>query len=168
MVDTESIIRDIKYMYYENTGTSIVTLVDQYGRQYTGIAAVADDDDDMKSEYTGYTIAETRAFIEFYQRWIHCELKPQLRAQKQLYYSMNRSKKYHPGHYEAYMLNRSIKRIEADIEHCRQCISNLKEYVNFYIEEKEHLYQRIRSDNKIKELLNEDTSNQPDDLVDID
>ena len=32
MVDTDSIIRDIKYMYYENTGTSIVTLVDQYGR----------------------------------------------------------------------------------------------------------------------------------------
>ena len=41
-------------------------------------------------------------------------------------------------------------------------------YVNFYIEEKEHLYQKIRSDRKIKELLEEDTSNQPDDLADID
>ena len=76
MVDLESIIQDTKYMYYENTHTSIVTLVDTYGRQYTGIAMLADEDEDMASEYTGQSIAETRAFIEFYKRWISCELKP--------------------------------------------------------------------------------------------
>ena len=168
MVDLDSIIKDTKYMYYDKTGTAIVTLIDQYNRQYTGVAILADEDEDMKSEYTGYSIAENRAFIEFYMRWINCELKPQLRALRQLYYSMNRSKKYYAGHYEAYMLNRAIKRIEDDIDYCRECINNLKDYVNFYIEEKEHLYQRIRSDKKIKELLEEDTSNQPDDLADID
>lgn len=53
MVDLESIIQDTKYMYYENTHTSIVTLVDTYGRQYTGVALLADEDEDMASEYTG-------------------------------------------------------------------------------------------------------------------
>ncbi len=168
MIDLESIILDTKYMYYETTGTSIVTLIDHYGRHYTGIACVADQDVDMQSEYTGYTIAENRAFIDFYKKWISCELKPQLRALKQLYYSMNRSKKYYDGHYEAYMLLRAIKRTKSDIAYCKDCIQNLKEYVDFYIKEKDHLYERIRSNNKIKELLEEDTSEQPIDLADID
>lgn len=168
MVDLESIIQDTKYMYYENTHTSIVTLVDTYGRQYTGVAMLADEDEDMASEYTGQSIAETRAFIEFYKRWISCELKPQLRALEQLYYSMDRSKKYNGGHYEAYMLNRAIKRTKEDIVSCKEAIDNLKNYLSFYIEEKEKLYQRIRSNNKIKELLEEDTNYQPDDLADID
>ena len=84
MIDLESIILDTKYMYYETTGTSIVTLIDHYGRHYTGIACVADQDVDMQSEYTGYTIADNRAFIDFYKKWNERLLQKESKSTKEL------------------------------------------------------------------------------------
>lgn len=155
---------DSDYFYDEVTGTAIVTYKDAYGHEYTGVAQVAEVDKDMQSSYTGYQIAEARALLETYKGIIRNEFKPRLRAYKQLYYSMNRSKNYSDKHYEARMLKRAIKHMEAQIEEVEQYISNIKEFIEFYIKEKDSFYQTIRQ----KRMIENDEEIEPTSLDDID
>ena len=52
--------------FNKETGVSIVTLSDRYGR-YTGVAILHPDDKNNASEYTGCSIAEQRAWIQALQ-----------------------------------------------------------------------------------------------------
>ena len=61
-------------------------------------------DQDMMSEKTGCEIANRRAEIMVLKGYVKNELKPRLRALKQLYYSMNRSKYFNEKSYENKML----------------------------------------------------------------
>ena len=70
---------------------------------FTGIAKCHPDDSDMCSEKTGSEIACRRANIDALRSY-RDELKIALKALNQLYYSMNKSKKFNEKSYENRML----------------------------------------------------------------
>lgn len=111
---------------------------------FTGRALCHDDDKIFASEKVGCEIAYKRAIIKSLQYRKNVELKPALKALKQLQSSIERSKKYDKKHYEARMLIRLIKQYEADIELTKDLIDNVKEDLYTYIDNKEKFYQKIK------------------------
>ena len=105
----------------------------------------------MKSEKTGMFIAEERATIGYLKAIRDNELKPQMKALKQLYYSINKSKHYNPKSYESRTLNRQIKMLEADYNYVRAMIKEHQRDLAKYIDEKETLYIKLRNNRKAKE-----------------
>ena len=120
------------------------------GIEFHDFAMCHDEDMDMCNKLTGQTIAELRALIQVYQYHRDCELKPQLQALKQLYYSMNKSKQYNKKSYEARMLYRHITMYEEELQAVREEIKKLREHLNFYINEKEKFYQSVRKERAAK------------------
>ena len=98
----------------------------------------------MKSEKTGYEIAQRRAEINMLKSYISNELKPRLRALKQLYYSMNRNKKFNENSYENYMLQRQIHLIKNELDTTKEIIAELEEDLITYIDSKDKFYKKIR------------------------
>lgn len=88
----------------ENIGLASCTLTDTYDRKYIGTSICHPDDLDMMNEKTGCEIAHRRAEIMMLKGYVKNELKPRLRALKQLYYSMNRSQYFNEKSYENKML----------------------------------------------------------------
>ena len=88
----------------EDIGLASCTLTDTYDRKYTGTSICHPDDLDMMNEKTGCEIAHRRAEIMMLKGYVKNELKPRLRALKQLYYSMNRSQYFNEKSYENKML----------------------------------------------------------------
>lgn len=146
----------IDTFFDETQGVSFVCLTDRHGRIYEGLAQISPNDLDFQSERTGLSTADLRAQINFYKGYIKNELKPQLRALKQLYYSMNRSKNFDKTHYEVKMLNRAIKRIEAEIQETKDFITELTQVLKDYIQQKDDMYKKLRA------------KREPTDLADID
>ena len=98
-----------EYTWDEEQGIASCTL--HYNNQeFIGMAICHPDDRDMQSKLTGQNIAEFRALIQAWRYKRDCELRPQLKALNQLYYSMNRSKYFDPTSYEAKMLYRQINK----------------------------------------------------------
>lgn len=168
MINMADYIKETNYLYDQDSGIAQVILTDNYGRLYSGIAICAEQDNDMKAEYTGYTIAEKRAWIDFYKGWLRNEIKPQLRILKQLYYSMNRSKKFYAGHYEAFMLKRSIHRLEKQLTDLESDISRMQLDLKDYISNKDKLYKAIRAKRSQNEEEDFDTFEAPKSLDDVD
>lgn len=98
---------------------------------------------DMASEKTGCDFAYRRACIKVLQAYKK-ELKTELRALNQLYYSMNRSKYFNPKSYENKMLQRQIHQKQEDIQYVNDSIENTKEELRYIIKEKDKFYQGIR------------------------
>lgn len=118
-------------IYYKNT-------------EFRGVAICHENDEDMKSKLTGQIIAEMRATILLLQHIRDNEIKPQLQALKQFYYSINRSKHYNKKSYENKMLYRQIKKLEKDLQDVKLELSLTREDLNKYIDDKESIYQVIR------------------------
>ena len=110
---------------------------------FCGMATCHPDDRDMMNEKTGYEIAFRRAKIE-YMRHYRDTLKIQLKALKQLYYSMNQSKRFNPKSYENKMLQRQIHMIELDLTTAKEMLTNEKQRLNEYISEKDKFYVAVR------------------------
>lgn len=127
----------------EETGT-----VDFYIRDkdlvFWGTAICHPDDKDMQSRLTGTNIASIRAEIKMLQHMRDHEIKPGLAALKQLYYSMNRSKKFNEKSYENIMLQRQIRNYENDLVVANQNLAQLRQSLKTYIDKKEHFYQAVR------------------------
>jgi hypothetical protein len=111
---------------------------------FTGTAKCHSDDYDMKSERTGYFIAETRANIDKL-RWVRdYEIIPMLKSYKHLYDCIIHAPKGNKDSYEAQCIYRKIKLLEIDLKDLREAIKEERDYLREYIAEKEKIYQRIR------------------------
>lgn len=110
---------------------------------YTGFAQCHPDDEDMKGQKTGCEIAFRRARINAL-RGYRDELKIQLKALNQLYYSMNRSTKFNEKSYENKMLQRQIRMINFDLTTTKEMITTEQENLRTYIKEKDEFYNKTR------------------------
>lgn len=118
--------------------------------EFKGTASCHPDDIDMCSKMTGQTIAELRAEIKKLQHIRDNELRPQLKALKQLYYAMNRSKKYNKKSYESKMLYRAIKNISNELDMIKEILDDDRKFLKEYIDLKDIYYKNIRSRREAK------------------
>lgn len=131
------------YEWDETIGGAYCTIYYK-NAEFRGVAICHENDEDMKSKLTGQIIAEMRATILLLQHIRDNEIKPQLQALKQFYYSINRSKHYNKKSYENKMLYRQIKKLEKDLQDIKLELSLTREDLDRYIKEKESIYQIIR------------------------
>ena len=110
---------------------------------YTGFAQCHPDDEDMKGQKTGCEIAFRLARINAL-RGYRDELKIQLKALNQLYYSMNKSTKFNEKSYENRMLQRQIRMINFDLTTTKEMIATEQENLRTYIKEKDEFYNKTR------------------------
>lgn len=129
----------------DDLGMTTCLIKDSYGREHIGMAQCHKNDMDMKSEKTGWEIAQRRAEIAALKSYIQDELKPRLRALKQLYYSMNRSKYFNPQSYENKMLWSQICLIKKDLITTKETIAELEEDLMTYLDKKDEFYKKIRN-----------------------
>ena len=126
----------------EETGISSC-IVSDGEKVYTGFAQCHPDDEDMKGQKTGCEIAFRRARINAL-RGYRDELKIQLKALNQLYYSMNKSTKFNEKSYENRMLQRQIRMINFDLTTTKEMIATEQENLRTYIKEKDEFYNKTR------------------------
>ena len=132
------------FHYNKETGCSTCIIETKYGK-FSGTACCHPDDMDMASEKVGCEIAYSRAAIDSLKYERDNVIKPSLKALKQLYYSMNRSKKFNPKSYEYKMLKRQIECWEFDLAVINDMINTERTWIRDYINTKEALYQNIRA-----------------------
>ena len=132
------------FHYDKETGCSTCVIETKYGK-FSGTACCHPDDMDMASEKVGCEIAYSRAAIDSLKYERDNVIKPSLKALKQLYYSMNRSKKFNPKSYEYKMLKRQIECWEFDLAVIGDMIDTERTWIRDYINTKEALYQNIRA-----------------------
>ena len=132
------------FHYDKETGCSTCVIKTKYGK-FSGTACCHPDDMDMASEKVGCEIAYSRAAIDSLKYERDNVIKPSLKALKQLYYSMNRSKKFNPKSYEYKMLKRQIECWEFDLSVINDMIDIERTWIRDYINTKEVLYQNIRA-----------------------
>lgn len=111
---------------------------------FYGTAQCHEDDSDMKNEKTGCEIAFRRARIDSI-KYYRDERKTKLAAVNQLYYSINKSKKFNPNSYEAKMLRRQIRMYESDLAVAKEMLVHQQESLIQYIKEKDEFYKHIRA-----------------------
>jgi hypothetical protein len=140
-----------QYFWSEDTGTAFATIFYK-NYTFTGEACCHPDDKDMMSKLTGQTIAEYRATIKYLRFIRDCELQPQLKALKQLYYSMKHSKYFNPKSYEAKMLYRQINILKDDLKENKYLIDFTKKELEAYLTTKERDHKQLRDFLKKKEL----------------
>lgn len=126
----------------EETGIASCILSDGE-KVYTGFAHCHPDDEDMKGQKTGCEIAFRRAKINAL-RGYRDELKTQLKALNQLFYSINKSKKFNPKSYENRMLQRQIRMINFDLTTTKEMIANEELNLRAYIKSKDVFYTQTR------------------------
>lgn len=132
-----------KFEYDKETGLSVCTLTID-GKLFTGIAQCHPEDMDMESEKVGCEIAYHRAIIEALRHRRDNEIKPSIKALKQLYYSTKHSKKFDKYSYETRMLWGQIHNWQCDLITVNQMIDTERKFISSYIHTKEELYRNIR------------------------
>ena len=132
------------FHYDKETGCSTCVIETKYGK-FSGTACCHPDDMDMASEKVGCEIAYSRAAIDSLKYERDNVIKPSLKALKQLYYSMNRSKRFNPKSYEYKMLKMQIECWEFDLAVIGDMIDTERTWIRDYINTKEALYQNIRA-----------------------
>lgn len=133
----------ITYEYNDTIGMSICTIHDN-GKIYQGFAWCSKEDQDMKSEKTGLTIAEYRAHIAQSKGIRDNEIKPGLAALKQAKYAINQSRHFNKDSYEYRMLEQQIKNYEQDLIFIKNTIALQKANLNQYMQNKADFYNKIR------------------------
>lgn len=126
------------------------TLIDDQGRKFVGTAKCHPDDLDFSNELTGGVIASHRAMIKYLRSIKRDILQPELRALKQLYYSMNQSKKFNPNSYENKMLQRQIHIKEEDLATIEEELVSLQQKLKLFIATKDATYKKLRQNRAIK------------------
>lgn len=139
------------YLYDKDSGVS--TYIIEYESQYfTGIAHCAPEDADMQNEKTGINIAQRRAIIKLFQ-YRRNELKHKLAALNQLYYSVNKSKKYDSHGYMENMLEHQRQQIQDELNLMKDTLKNEQQSLQQYLKNKDEFYKRIRA-NRNKDNIN--------------
>lgn len=132
------------YSFDDKTGVSYCSIF-EYGLEFTGIAVCHPDDRDMLSERTGCEIANRRAYIHLLCHERDNIIAPQLKALKQLYYSINKSKNFNKKGYAEKALYRHVRMLEHDLTAIKAEIATEKQSLTDYINGKEKFYQRHRA-----------------------
>jgi hypothetical protein len=130
----------------ETTRTAVCILSDGE-KLFYGTANCHSDDADMCSEKTGCEIAFRRAKIKYYRYYRDC-LKERKAALHQLYYSINKSKKFNKKSYENRMLQRQIHMIDFDLNTAYELLANEEQDLIEYIKNKDEFYKNIRKNRK--------------------
>lgn len=140
------------FEWVEEFGQTTCILEDNKHRIFIGTATCHPDDMDMVSRRTGEEIAFRRARIENMCA-VRSDLQTELRALNQLYYSMNKSKKFNEKSYENKMLQRQIRAKQFDLDTIKEMLATERENLNTLIKEKDKFYQQVRAHrNKAKTI----------------
>ena len=131
------------YLYDKDSGVSTY-IIEYEGQYFTGIAHCAPEDVDMQNEKTGINIAQRRAIIKLFQ-YRRNELKHKLTALNQLYYSVNKSKKYNSHGYMENMLEHQRQQTQDELNLMKDALKNEQEELKRYIDNKDKFYKRIRA-----------------------
>lgn len=133
----------IKTNWLAAAGITCCTIIDR-GRKFNGVARCCKEDKDFMNEYTGMRIAQQRACIAAQKDYIQNDIKPRLKAIKQLYYSINRSKYYNEKCYENRMIRRQLCMIKNELTTAQMELIQLEQTLKDYIEEKDKFYKKVR------------------------
>ena len=98
----------------------------------------------MKSRRTGEEIAYRRARIE-QMRHIRENVKLELQALNQLYYSMKHSMRFNPNSYENKMLQRQIRGKTFDLDTIKEMLATERENLKNMLQEKDKFYNQVRA-----------------------
>ena len=131
------------YLYDKDSGISTY-IIEYEGQYFTGIAHCAPEDKDMQNEKTGINIAQRRAIIKLFQ-YRRNELKHKLAALNQLYYSVNKSKKYDSHGYMENMLEHQRQQIQEDLNTMKDALKDEQENLQLYLKNKDEFYKKIRA-----------------------
>lgn len=130
----------------------VASCIIKYKNQtFCGVAMCHEEDKDMMSEKTGMEIAYRRATIDYLKYVRDMELKPALKALKQLYYTMKHSTHFNPKSYENSKLQRHIRMYEFDLETINEIIIDERKNLKDYIDKKDEFYKKTRIDRQIKQ-----------------
>jgi hypothetical protein len=132
-----------QFEYDKESGLSVCTLIID-NNIFTGIAQCHPEDMDMESEKVGCELAYRRAIIEALRHRRDNIIKPSLQALKQLYYSMEHSKKFNKYSYENKRLWGQINNWKCDLDTINKMIAAERKFIKQYIDTKEELYKNIR------------------------
>jgi hypothetical protein len=130
----------------EDTKTAACILSDGE-KIFYGTANCNPVDEDMCSEKTGCEIAFRRAKIKYYRYYRDC-LKERKAALHQLYYSMNKSKKFNENSYENKMLQRQIHQIDFDLDTAYNLLTSEEQSLRTLIQKKDEFYKAVRKNRK--------------------
>lgn len=130
----------------------VASCIIKYKNQtFCGVAMCHEEDKDMMSEKTGMEIAYRRATIDYLKYIRDMELKPALKALKQLYYTMKHSTHFNPKSYENSKLQRHIRMYEFDLETINELIVNERKNLKDYIDKKDEFYKKTRIGRQIRQ-----------------
>ena len=130
----------------------VASCIIKYKNQtFCGVAVCHEEDKDMMSEKTGMEIAYRRATIDYLKYVRDMELKPALKALKQLYYTMKHSTHFNPKSYENSTLQRHIRMYEFDLETINELIVNERKNLKDYIDKKDEFYKKTRISRQIRQ-----------------
>lgn len=130
----------------------VASCIIKYKNQtFCGVAMCHEEDKDMMSEKTGMEIAYRRATIDYLKYVRDMELKPALKALKQLYYTMKHSTHFNPKSYENSKLQRHIRMYEFDLETINELIDNERKNLKDYIDKKDEFYKKTRISRQIRQ-----------------
>lgn len=130
----------------------VASCIIKYKNQtFCGVAMCHEEDKDMMSEKTGMEIAYRRATIDYLKYVRDMELKPALKALKQLYYTMKHSTHFNLKSYENSKLQRHIRMYEFDLETINELIVNERKNLKDYIDKKDEFYKKTRIGRQIKQ-----------------
>ncbi len=135
------------FSWDEETGSTICLLFDKENTYY-GTATCSPTDYDMKSEKVGCEIAYHRAVISALQSR-RDELKIKLKALKEYYYTMNKSKYFDENSYPIKRLLSQMEILKHDIILLKEEIQNEKNYLTEYMNNKADFYTKIRRNRKV-------------------
>lgn len=147
-------------LYSWDSATGIASCILTYeGHTFCGMATCAPEDQDMMSEKTGLTIAESRAVIKL-MCYYREQVLAKLAALNQLYYSMKHSQKFNVKSYENIMLQRQISNYTYELAAIRDEIAGERKELCTYIKKKDEFYQSVRKNrtfDKFKDLKVDDS-----------
>ena len=130
----------------------VASCIIKYKNQtFCGVAMCHEEYKDMMSEKTGMEIAYRRATIDYLKYVRDMELKPALKALKQLYYTMKHSTHFNPKSYENSKLQRHIRMYEFDLETINELIADERKNLKDYIDKKDEFYKKTRIGRQIKQ-----------------
>lgn len=132
------------FEWVEELGQTTCVIEDKQGHIFIGTATCHDDDQDMKSRRTGEEIAYRRARIE-QMRYIRENVKLELQALNQLYYSMKHSMRFNPNSYENKMLQRQIRGKTFDLDTIKEMLATERENLKNMLQEKDKFYNQVRA-----------------------
>ena len=134
--------KNVSFHYSEGTASCFINY---NGITFCGEAHCHMDDKDFESERTGLQIAEIRANIKVLQFRRDTEIKPQIKILTHLLKNIQSSNEHNPKAYESIMIKRQLKALNSDLEEINNIIKDEKDYLKNYINQKDHLYNKLRA-----------------------